>query len=70
MVMRNPAYIFAPISGPQTEAASKLVENGTPQIELENSETEGKEYGFKQTNGYSFNSKGAQGEGQETKAKH
>ena len=31
----------------------------TPEIELENSETEGKEYGFKQTNGYSFNSKGA-----------
>ena len=30
----------------------------TPQIELENSATDGKEYGFKQTNGYSFNSNG------------
>lgn len=31
----------------------------TPEIELENSDTEGKAYGFKQTNGYSFNSAGA-----------
>ena len=40
-------------------AKAQYPSNVTPQIELENSETEGKEYGFKQTNGYSFNSKGA-----------
>ena len=40
-------------------AKSQYPSNVTPQIELENSETEGKEYGFKQTNGYSFNSNGA-----------